>query len=128
MLIPLWELVLYKFNTEDHNCEEAEKEVINSRLLGLPRFLNICKMLEIEVVVFISTLIVGKWMMPIKMRMSRLLLSQIVFQYVANGSDIVELFSNLDEEAIEFSYSLMIAILGNVFYRFLHALETFFAI
>lgn len=112
MLIPLWELVLYKYNANDHDCDEAEKAVETENRSGLPKYFSICKMLEVEVVVFLSTLIVGKWMMPIKMRMSRLLLSQVLFQYVANGSDIAEFFSNLDEDSIQFSYSCMIAVLG----------------
>ena len=106
-------LVLHKFNANDHNRKEAQKAVARVKLTGLPRHFSICDTLEVEVVVFLSALMISKWMVQIKMRMSRILLSQVFFQYVANGVDIVEFFSNLDEESIELSISCIISVLGN---------------
>ena len=68
-------------------------------------------MLEVLVAVFMISLMIGRWTLPLKKRLSNEFLAQMLLEFVANGSDITEFFAFVDEKAITIDLGLTNVIL-----------------
>ena len=67
-------------------------------------------MLEIVVALYLITLMVGRWTLPIKQRLTKAAVAQMLLEYIANGSDIAEFFGNIDQDPIAVNYSMCVSI------------------
>ena len=67
-------------------------------------------MLEIVVALYLITLMVGRWTLPIKQRLTKAAISQMLLDYIAIGSDIAEFFGNIDQEPIAVNYAMCASI------------------
>ncbi len=55
-----------------------------------------------------------RWFFPMKYEnIKREAILNTLLSFITNGTDLVEFFSNVDEEAISPNFSLTMAILGN---------------
>ena len=68
-------------------------------------------MLEILVTIYLTTVLVARWILPINLRVTRIVLSKMVIDYIANASDMAEFFSNLSQSEARISTQLLVAIL-----------------
>ncbi len=84
-----------------------------SRIKFLKKSLSVCSMLEILVSIYLISLMIGRWTLPIKRKFPNPIIAKMMLEYIANGADIVHMFAVIDEEKISISSYLTNAITGN---------------
>ena len=72
-------------------------------------------MLEIVVSIYLISLMVGRWTLPIKRKFPEHIIAKMMLEYIANGADIVHMFAVIDEEKIVLGLDLTNAITGILF-------------
>ena len=75
-------------------------------------------MLEIVVSIYLISLMMGRWTLPIKRKFSKHIIARMMLEYIANGADIAHMFAVVDEDQITVSLSLTNAITGNFKFTF----------
>ena len=70
-------------------------------------------MLEILVSLYLISLMIGRWTLPIKRKFSKHVIARMMLEYIANGADIAHMFAVVDEDQITLSLTLTNAITGN---------------
>ena len=75
-------------------------------------------MLEILVSIYLISLMIGRWTLPIKRKFSKHVIARMMLEYIANGADIAHMFSVVDEEQITISLDLTNTITGKLIKRF----------
>ena len=71
-------------------------------------------MLEILVSIYLISLMIGRWTLPIKRKFPAHTIARMMLEYIANGADIVHMFAVVDEEKIAFNIDLTNAVTGLV--------------
>jgi hypothetical protein len=73
-------------------------------------------MLEIVVSIYLISLMIGRWCLPIKRKFPQHIIAKMMVEYIANGADIVHMFAVIDEEKISISLYLTNALTGNLIF------------
>ena len=73
-------------------------------------------MLEIAVSIYLISLMIGRWCLPIKRKFPQHIIAKMMVEYIANGADIVHMFAVIDEEKISISLYLTNALTGNLIF------------
>jgi hypothetical protein len=82
-------------------------------------FNDICSTIELFVAMFLLTVILSRWLYPIKIRkIKREELSALLLVYITTGGDIAELFSYVDESSVVKDFGLFLFIIGDYFLIF----------
>lgn len=74
-----------------------------------------CGKAELFLSAYLITLMIAKWLLPIKQRLSREAVSTMLLEYIANGADIAEFYANVQKVLSYQNFSLVFAIIGNNF-------------
>ena len=99
----------YKYEQNDIKCETnaTQLKYIKSCGESTNEYRSICTLVEIIVIVFLSTLVMGRWIMPPSKRMDKEDIYYQVYKFTTLSADVIEISQLMQDEDVAESYALM---------------------
>ena len=98
----------YKYEEDDVACETNRTHLKYIKSCGESmRDLSICTLVEISIVGFLATLVVGRWIMPHSKRLDKEAKYFQVYSFTTLSADVIEISQLMQIEHVSQHYSLL---------------------
>lgn len=97
----------YKYTAEDINCETNRTVLPKIGCDDLGFDYTICTLVEVDVVMFLASLVVGRWLLPQAERMDPHGIYTQVYAFTVLSADVIEIAQYMQNEDVAKSYALM---------------------
>ena len=97
----------FKYEQNDIACETNSTRLNYIKNCGESKNISICTLVEISIVGFLATLVIGRWIMPQSKRLDKEARYFQVYSFTTLSADVIEISQLMQIEHVDEHYSLL---------------------